>query len=216
MKRKLNILCALVMIVLGVYVSQSLVYSSGPFIDGIREGWKTAETNTEFKMEGNTMFGVALMPNNYAKTTDSIYNEKSGKHVPAHNHGMVIILDEESDSPYALQFIFYLLTQIAVILSIIWFIRIVTRVNKSYIFCWDNVRLLRQLGWILVAGFLCSLVNIIADAKTIEQLFSTPGYKLLLYNEVSYITLILGIISLIVAEAFAMGLRLQEEQDLTI
>jgi hypothetical protein len=46
--------------------------------------------------------------------------------------------------------------------------------------------------------------------------FALKGYSMHLSELLSITTLVLGIISFIIAEVFAIGLRLQEEQELTI
>ena len=51
---------------------------------------------------------------------------------------------------------------------------------------------------------------------SVEQVFTLPGYELTLSGTVPLSVLLLGLCSLIVAEVFAIGLRMKEEQDLTI
>ncbi len=50
----------------------------------------------------------------------------------------------------------------------------------------------------------------------IDTVFSLHGYELSLSELVSTTTLVLGLCSLIVGEVFAIGLKMKEEQDLTI
>lgn len=216
MKRRLNILCALVMLVLGFSISQSITYSSRAFMDGVREGWNSAGESKEFKLDGSSMFGVKLMPNNFAEFNDSIYNEATGSYVKTHTHEVTVILEDTSHPYYVLEFVCFLLSQISILMAVIWFIRLIGQINNSHIFCWKNVHLLRWLGGFLIASFLLELVPIILDSRLVNEAFETPGYTVHSYGSYSIITLLMGIISFIVSEAFAMGLRLQEEQELTI
>ena len=54
------------------------------------------------------------------------------------------------------------------------------------------------------------------DFIGIDTVFSLHGYELSLSELVSTTTLVLGLCSLIVGEVFAIGLKMKEEQDLTI
>lgn len=50
----------------------------------------------------------------------------------------------------------------------------------------------------------------------LREAFSLESYELILSDSVKVTNLLLGLISLIVAEIFAIGLKMKEEQDLTI
>ena len=65
-------------------------------------------------------------------------------------------------------------------------------------------------------SFTCSLVALIISNYELADAFALKGYSMDLSELLSITTLVLGIISFIIAEVFAIGLRLQEEQELTI
>ena len=50
----------------------------------------------------------------------------------------------------------------------------------------------------------------------VEKVFSVTGYSLSMADMVHITSLVLGISALIVAEVFAIGLKMKEEQELTI
>ena len=54
------------------------------------------------------------------------------------------------------------------------------------------------------------------ETGSVGNVFSVHGYELHLSDTVNTTTLVLGISTLIVAEVFAIGLKMKEEQDLTI
>lgn len=85
------------------------------------------------------------------------------------------------------------------------FIRFILCVNQGEVFTWDNVSLLRIVGWctIIVPAVIAAVVSPEID-RLIELWASCIGYAAE------------GIFVLIMAEAFAVGLKLKEEQDLTI
>lgn len=100
--------------------------------------------------------------------------------------------------------------------AVVLFIRLIISINKSDIFNWRNVRRLRRLGMALVVSFCCTFASSYLDFIGIDTVFSLHGYELSLSELVSTTTLVLGLCSLIVGEVFAIGLKMKEEQDLTI
>lgn len=92
-----------------------------------------------------------------------------------------------------------------IIRSLIAFIRFILNVNRDKVFVWENVPLLRWTGW----GLLSATV-MIAIYDLVEH---TPVDRI--YNE-TMDDFIFSVFCLIMAEVFMIGLKLQEEQDLTI
>ena len=85
------------------------------------------------------------------------------------------------------------------------FIRFIRNVNRDQVFTWENVSLLRWSGWGLLG---IEVAMIIFDA--------IEGFSFSYIYQEDTNDLIFGVFILIVAEAFAIGLKLKEEQDLTI
>ena len=85
------------------------------------------------------------------------------------------------------------------------FVRFILRVNHGEVFTWTNVDLLRTVGWCIVVTttVMCSVIS-----------FSSINLWDTWTDGISIITD--GIFILIMAEAFSIGLKLKEEQDLTI
>lgn len=85
------------------------------------------------------------------------------------------------------------------------FVRFILRVNHGEVFNWTNVDLLRTVGWCIVVTttVMCSVIS-----------FSSINLWDTWTDGISIITD--GIFILIMAEAFSIGLKLKEEQDLTI
>ncbi|WP_373825022.1 DUF2975 domain-containing protein, partial [Bacteroides heparinolyticus] len=96
------------------------------------------------------------------------------------------------------------------------FIRLIISINKSDIFNWRNVRRLRRLGVVLILGFCSVLAGAYMDLVSVREVFSLRGYDLSLSEMANVTTLVLGLCALIVGEVFAIGLKMKEEQDLTI
>ena len=94
---------------------------------------------------------------------------------------------------------------IAAIASFACFFRFILNVNRNEVFVWDNVLMLRLTGICLMVVVLLISLNELLNGNTFTEV----------YNDY-FDMLIFCMFSLIVAETFAVGLRLKEEQDLTI
>ena len=85
------------------------------------------------------------------------------------------------------------------------FIRFILCVNHGEVFTWDNVSLLRIVGW-------CFIITPIIVIGVLTPEIDRP---LEAWSDVLS-SVLDGMFVLIMAEAFAIGLKLKEEQDLTI
>lgn len=108
-----------------------------------------------------------------------------------------------------------LLAILAVIASTVLFVQLIVSINKSDIFNWKNVRRLRWLGVTLLLSFISEAVPALMNDYELSSVFSLSGYSMETSID-SVMLVILGLVSLIVGEVFAIGLKMKEEQDLTI
>ena len=92
-----------------------------------------------------------------------------------------------------------------IVRSFISFVRFILNVNRDEVFVWKNVLLLRWAGWGLLIPNVISIVYDILHHIPLQQIYIEDTCNI-----------ILGVFCLIVAEVFAIGLKLKEEQDLTI
>ncbi len=221
MKRRLNILCLIVVLVLSYSVLETGYY----FFIGAKAGVEAvteSKTDLSAKAEIMNMKYVSLVPHSFSLSggnffNDSVYNEKSGAYLPAIYSSMVVSVDSkptvwESITDKVLNF----LQLIMYVWAIVLFIRLIISINKSDIFKWRNVRRLRRMGIALIIGFCCTFITAYLNLCSVEKVFSLHGYELGISDMVSTTMLVLGLSALIVAEVFAIGLKMKEEQDLTI
>lgn len=229
MKRRLNILCVIVMLVLSYSVIESLYYMGVGVSVGVKAGLEIAEDMKNTGSNRHTrahelanMKYVALIPHAIAGKggellNDSICNKKTGKFVPAMHSTMAIGIEtQEGVISKVLSGLAQLLQMVAIVWAIVLFIKIIVAINRSNIFNWRNVRYLRRMGLLLVISFGCSLLSEYLSLYNLREVLSLPSYDLILSDMVSTTTLVLGLSALIVAEVFAIGLKMKEEQDLTI
>ena len=84
---------------------------------------------------------------------------------------------------------------------------VVSKINKGLVFVWQNITLFRWIGYLLgIHALVSSTANYVA--KQASETFEG--------NPFDYQGEIAAIFVLMVAEIFAFGLRMKEEQDLTV
>ena len=94
---------------------------------------------------------------------------------------------------------------IGCIYSFVCFFRFIMNVNRDKIFVIENVPLLRIAGWGYILGLVASmLMDVRMDVSFIESFCQHID------------AIILCSFILIVAEVFTLGLKMQEDQDLTV
>lgn len=225
MKRRLNILCVIVMLVLSYSVLEAGYYFFLGVKLGAEAGIEIAKNNIPDSLEYREMVNmrvIGLLPHGLSTKgvrllSDSVYNEKSAAYVPASYSSMVISV--ETHTPVWKRTVNILLTFLHLGLlawGVVLFIRLIISINKSDIFNWRNVRRLRRLGVVLILGFCSVLAGSYIDVASVREVFSLRGYDLSVSEIVDITTLVLGLCALIVGEVFAIGLKMKEEQDLTI
>lgn len=219
MKRRLNILCLVVMLVLSYSVLEQGYY----IFLGAKMG---AQTGLELGKKGSDIAAykelmnlkvVNLIPSSMESFDffrDSVYNEKSRSYVPAAYSSLMVSVDShDSVGKVVAKYLLIYLHLGFSLWAVVLFIRLIISINKSDIFNWRNVRRLRRLGMALVVSFCCTFASSYLDFIGIDTVFSLHGYELSLSELVSTTTLVLGLCSLIVGEVFAIGLKMKEEQD---
>lgn len=230
MKRRLNILCVVVLLVLGWSVGKSLYYMYIAIEVGVEKGLEMArnadsteelEHSKDFEALTN-ITTVGLVPRVITEKAgtlmcDSVYNVKSGEFVPvAHGLLMVGLKTPKSLGVRVLAGVLSWVSLIAIIWALVLFVRIIVAINRSDIFSWLNVRRLRRLGLLLILEFGCTCLSAYLTLCSLREVFALEHYELDLPDTVNITTLMLGLVALIVAEVFAIGLKMKEEQDLTI
>ena len=92
-----------------------------------------------------------------------------------------------------------------IIRSLIAFVRFILNVNRNKVFVWENVPLLRWTGWGLLAATLMIAIHDLLEHIQLDRIYN---------NTID--DFIFSVFCLIMAEVFMIGLKLKEEQDLTI
>ena len=158
MKRRLNVLCIVMLTLMLIEVVISFAFSIDDMVNGFRDGYKDGHTPSMGVTEALCAFPICIA---------------------------VICLS---------------------IHSFVSFVKFILNVNRDKVFVVKNVSLLRNTGWrLLIAMALCIPMELILMSTKLETVFD------------DYVDPILfSVFCLIIAEVFAIGLKLKEEQDLTI
>lgn len=218
MKRRLNILCILVFLVLG-YSLYATGYQLGA---GIKAGLNLGKQQVEkIKEHREPVFAgdyrlIDIVPTTALWQPDSVYNVKTGEEVPVMYTGMAVQVDKTHNLLFlVVSGTCSLLNMLFTLGALVFFVRLMLSINKSDIFEWKNVRRLRWLGGFLIAVFICTSLPKLMSYWGIKEVFGMEHYMVaplaLLLTD-----LLLGLGCLIVGETFAIGLKMKEEQDLTI
>ena len=214
MKRRLNILCLL------VFITVSIGFL--PFLYAVGIGFQTGvEGNHNQSVELDQYVEAAsvnLMPARFVGLSHgTIINKVTGESVDiwperiavnmpvSYPQWFVVVNDVSRYLVYAL-----------LIAIVVLFLKLIVRVNRGLVFEWRNVRLLRWLGGIELTGSIVTTVIQIYGASIVSSQFGVGGFLPDYFSYVSAMELTVGLVALIVAEIFAVGLKMKEEQDLTV
>lgn len=218
MKKRLNILCILVFIVLGL----SLYTTGYQFGTGMKAGMSLAkEQHKEPKQCDGTMLAgdfrfVDVVPTIAMIKPDTIINAQSKEKVPVMYTQMAVRIGKDVNYSYLIiSSSCSLMNTLLTISALIIFVMLILSINKSQIFEWKNVRRLRWLGSLLIISFLFYLIPQVVNYWGSKEVFALDKY-IIAPLALQATDLLLGLGCLIVAETFAIGLKMKEEQELTI
>lgn len=220
MKKKLNLICILLFCALGLSLSLNIL--SG--VEGTNEAWKvirkeeaTSDTSEKKAYVSDLYAIVRLIPNEPGTYPDSIYNEKSDMWMPVQYNEIITRVEKEFSKGHLILILILLLTSLAaMIMAFLSFVKLIRNINRSYIFEWANVKNLNHLGIAFLVIFTINLVFNYFNYSSLLDQVSIQGYKIDWTSAIQTSNLVIGLAALMVAEIFAIGLRLKEEQDLTI
>lgn len=216
MKKRLNLIC--LGIVLAVLVSMSFLFSTFYYgfkagIDAYEQGAAGVEKlDVTYKMIGTMPTDVIT------NETATAINEKNGSTVSILPFiSMIGIPNEKADATDSI-FLSLLdwMVIICCIYAIVQFVKMIRNIHRNIIFDWANVKRLRRLGFSLILCFCCSLVTFAINNHLVSQVISLKDCDFSIAFQFSDPTLLIGFTSLLFAEIFAIGLKLKEENDLTI
>ncbi|MDL2212786.1 DUF2975 domain-containing protein [Bacteroides sp. OttesenSCG-928-J23] len=217
MRKRLNILCILIFVAIASSIVSYFHYESYDFVSGFQEGQKKANDLYTSDIQDENIF-LTMEPTTLNHYPDSIYNEATGRYLPMQYREIVVKLEKATIKGWALAVsVFLALVVLASsIVQIVTFLRLIYVINKQVIFEWSNVVKLRIIGVAMLVAFAAyALFSFLVFNMSMDEI-NIPGYILKNKDVWNFTLLISGLCVLLMGEIFAMGLRLREEQDLTI
>lgn len=221
MKKKINLLCALIMILIGA----SALWQLFAIGQGFGVGFNSANTEATQKMKMEPFPTIlSFSPRNndipLAAHTVELTDGQQARVLPV--AGICFFPDNVFNyNQNTTLIIFNTFLPIIYIVLAIWtmvlFIKLIINVNKDYIFEHRNVKILRKCGWILLAGSLALIIHI-----GLEYFLTAPltniikNIALSPFKEIPWSPILLALLALLLAEIWNRAILMKEEQELTI
>ena len=210
MKKRLNFITVLIGVALGII----LIDSQFAFMEGFMDGYDSTRKTEVSQQVGTTDIHILeLTPSVKFTKPTQLLNTKSGEWMPARISTVVVEAPPVKKSGWDI--VWAILAITGVVMCVYNFLRIIFAVNKSVIFEWINVKRLRRIGIGFILLFIANILLMATKYLFVSEVVELADYtiKRIVFEGSS---LLLGMIAFLIAEVFAVGLRLREEQELTI
>lgn len=220
MKTKLNILCTLIFVAIIVsfvnYCYNNYREMTWSFMRGVEQGYESTQVTK--KTDPKEYRYLDIEPLNISRFTDSIYNDKTQQWVPMQYKKIVI---EENVTTLGGWEMFgcglmVVFISVSFLCQMFAFVFLMISLNNNVIFDWKNVFKLRFIGYAMLVSFVANAIFTYIHYTDVLTHVSIPGYMLKNFDMWNFSLLLPGLGVLLIAEIFAVGLRLKEEQDLTV
>lgn len=216
MKKRLNLFCLCVIAAFLLSVSGNVQMIVRIFINGFEIGMKAAEEGGEMPVLP-AYKQIHTMPTDLTEVTGTVTNLKDGSQLAIKPLVYLVECPSMPTSSAALwEAMAALVVIVGFIYTTVYFCKLIVQINRNIVFDWTNVKYLRRIGWGLIAIFFCAFVSVWITNYQLSQVVALKGTEFNLLLAFSDPTFILGFIALLAAEVFALGLRLKQENDLTI
>ncbi len=214
MKKRLNVLCVLVFVIIGIGLMPFVYWMAV----GMKAGYESSPERVRDIDAAMNAETVHLMPVGISHLEHgTIRNDVTGEQVALWPQNIAVSAGVDYPGWYdVVNTLAAVLGVAAVVVVVVLFLKLILRVNRGYVFEWRNVRLLRWLGGIQLAASIVVTLLQIYGASVVSGQFRVSGYATDYFSYVSVLELSIGMVALIAAEIFAIGLKMKEEQELTI
>ena len=211
MKQKINFICVLIFIAVTASLSLRLYESVTVSLQAINIMDKLNYN------EDDVFTVVSIKPNTNTFVADSIYNNKTKSYIPIQHREIIAQSQSQTDSEFLSPIVAILIAIIILMIyTLVCFIKLIKNINRTEIFSWSNVSLLRRIGVSIIGLFIANLLLSFTNLLQLQKEFSFNSYHLGWNDNADMLQIIIGLVCFLFAEIFAMGLKIKEEQDLTI
>ena len=222
-KTSIYLLSLIIIFVVTFSVLQPTYDIAKTFIAGFNQGYNetSGESQSYFdNMESGSPIEVKFTPEiaTMMQPSDSIVFD-NGKTLPlVINSAAVVLPDKTVPDWYYFLNLFCYPMQVILLIVLIWrFLKFIINISKERIFVKQNVKLLNQFSIILLAiAFLEIVANLMHTRLFSSYSFTMAGYELSAFVSFPWSNILLGCTGLLMAEVWDRGLKIEEEQKLTI
>ncbi len=220
MKKKLNFLRTLVFAIVLLMLFQAgyvLFYGVFTGIKLATENLETLKSTKALATQSGTYHEVTLIPTKAMLQPDSVLNVKTEEKTGIVYSSVVI---QTAPKPGLWGNVFDSTCRsiglIAAVVAFVYFIQFISSVKRSVVFDKRNVRYLRFMGWALLVNYLGTAIPDLVSTCIVRHTVELENYDIapFIFDNFTNLFLILG--CFIIAETFTIGIKLKEEQDLTI
>ncbi len=191
------------------------------FGQGLRAGIEAAETNTTTILDNHSVLSVEFLPK-----TDKIISNPDKLTLLNSDEDLNFIIDQGSiyvsDDCIPmwislLETVMYLAMIVVFIILIVKFVKFINNINKNKVFEKINVKLLKQMGLILLSMSIIQIVLLFSSKFIVSTLsLEIEGYSISSSMDFPWTVTLIGLVALLMAQVWAKGIQMREEQELTI
>ena len=227
-KTSINILCILIILLITGSILTPVLYFSKFFYAGFKSGIEqTDDTDNGAAGDDNTYdpseFNIAdiyFEPDisTIISSNDSLVFENGEQYQTIISRATLMIPKDDWMSSYSwVVDVLYLACLVLYVQLLIQFIRFIININRGNIFVMKNVTRLRRFAWYLISiSVLKCIAGTIEDYTLSALNLKITGYTMSAYWEMPWGTMLLGLLALLMAQIWSLGMQMKEEQELTI
>jgi len=223
--KKITILAILTGLTYAFLIFSSFVEGWDDFRRGWHEGEKIAEYNkwgdvVRYKPSETESYNFSVKPKRFLSYPDSLVNLNTN-HTIQTTYVEMLVLGPKSDStgtPFVYKILLFLLGSsilVALIRIPVHFYKLIGLIKNEIIFEMRSISLARWLGFELLFVYFAGMLGLYFEHKITSSFFSFSDYEIVM-GKMDPIWLLLGIVSLLMAEVLSKAMAIKEEQELTI
>lgn len=215
MNLKIKIYCILLTIVYIVIIANSAYQGRADFMEGFKNG-----RNKNYTSE---VYHLNLEPKEGKYTFhERLKNEKNNQYITAEAN-IYTVRDDASYSsiPPGLKamklicIVFIAILGFGLLFSPLLFFSIIYSMTKNRIITSSLILRARVLGWLMMLFSIIEIIYTVNQTMILHKIMEFENYDIVM-GQPDYMMLVLGLVTLILAEILKVSLKMKEEQDLTI
>jgi hypothetical protein len=229
MKKKLNIICLLVIVVFVAGIITDIKDSKNAFIEGFNDSIAHESQNMMTNKKGHPdmdkekreeplgyAYEFKIPVSHNSMRDDSVVNARTNQKVPFFTDKAMVFINKKNGVAEFFDGMFVFVYCFAYVWSLAFFVRFIRNVRRGVIFDHRNVKQLRMIGWGLLVVFFSNFVTSVASFYALSQVFEMRNVEIQPSDIFATTEIVLSLMAFLFAEVFSLGIKMREEQELTI